>query len=418
MNVALLTVDALRRDHVGFHGHDRDTTPFLDGFADGGLAAERAISPSGHTREAVPALLTGRPPHAAVDAGYRLATPSVATWLRDAGCATAAVHSNPYLSRAYGYDAGFDAFDDDLYLGDSKLLALAQRALDRLRGRHYAPGDAITDRALDWIDDIAGGTGAASGGDDWFLWAHYMDPHGPYAPPDEHARWGDGGDDPDGLYRRAAVGDPDAVTEDERRTMRDAYDGEIRYVDDCIERFVRGLEDRGLREKTLIVVTADHGDAFGEHGYYAHPRRLDDELLEVPLVVDGPGVEPGRLDGPVSTLAVASTVAAAADAPSASEGGDAADVDLRGGVPDGHVAYSSARGEGDEANLRRYRATAAVGDARLTVDGDGAVVASDGPEPLLERLRTHAEGGAGAGDVDGEPSGAVADRLEHLGYRE
>ena len=125
----------------------------------------------------MPALLTGQYPDEAVDAGYRLTGEPVAARLRQAGFVTGGFHSNPFVSRAYGFDRGFDTFDDDLRFGRNRIVALAQRAFDIARNRNYARADEINERSLRWLDSVA------DSGSRFFLWNHYMDVHGPYEPP-------------------------------------------------------------------------------------------------------------------------------------------------------------------------------------------------------------------------------------------
>src|SRR6056297_2275707 len=161
-NVILLSGDALRADHLSCYGYHRETSPVLDEFAEESIRFENAYSASSHTREAVPALLTGEYPDVAVDSKYHLASETIASTLSEEGFATAGFHSNPFVSRAYGFDQGFDIFDDDLHLGQHKLLALAQRAYDKLRNRHYARAEEINHRALKWIDSLEDGP--------FFLW--------------------------------------------------------------------------------------------------------------------------------------------------------------------------------------------------------------------------------------------------------
>lgn len=413
-NVVLLTVDALRRDHVGRYGYGRDTTPFLDAFGAEGVTVRGAVSVSSHTREAVPGLLAGRYPDAATDGGYRLATETLADRLVARGYRAGGFHSNPYLSRAFGYGTGFDAFDDDLYLGDSKLLALGQRLLDKLRGRHYAPAESINQRSLGWLD---GGDGP------FFLWNHYMDPHGPYDPPEGFDRFVDAGSpehDPAALYRKAAVRAPGAVTAEEQRSLIDGYDGEVAYVDDCLGRFVDALDERGLLEDSLVVVTADHGDAFGEHGYYGHPRHMDDELVDVPMLLGGGAVEGGEVEGVASTLDVVATALSAVGAPP----GDLPGRDLLADPGDDRVVFSQARGEGDEAHLRRFRATSGAGSRRVDYDLDaGTVTDARGSDDgrLAAALDAHVEArmpGYREGGRDGDAAATVEERLAALGYRE
>jgi len=105
-NVVLLSLDALRADHLGCYGYGRDTSPVLDEFADESIRFTNAYSASSHTREAVPALLTGEYPDIAIDSGYHLATETVASTLSEEGLATAGFHSNPFVSRATASTGG------------------------------------------------------------------------------------------------------------------------------------------------------------------------------------------------------------------------------------------------------------------------------------------------------------------------
>ncbi|MEF8937568.1 MAG: sulfatase, partial [Halovenus sp.] len=303
-NVILLSVDALRADHLSCHGYHRETTPHLDDLAEANRQFEAAYSVSSHTREAIPGLLTGRYPEEAVHSDYRLAADPLSSRVNDRVDATAAFHSNPYISRAFGYDRGFDTFDDDLHLGKHKLIALAQRALDKLRNRHYARASEINDRSLSWLDSLADD-------DSFFLWNHYMDPHGPYIPVDEYGtRYTDrqlSDREKQRLYKRA-IGDPDSITEEDRDLLIDLYDAEIRYTDAQIGEFFDGIDRRGLLDETAVIITADHGDAFGEHGHYEHPRYVHEELTHVPLVVRLPDGVADRVETPASTLDLVPTV--------------------------------------------------------------------------------------------------------------
>ncbi|NHX38170.1 MULTISPECIES: sulfatase [Haloarcula] len=302
-NVILLSADALRADHLSCYGYHRETSPVLDEFAEESIRFENAYSASSHTREAVPALLTGKYPDVAVDSKYQLATETIASTLSQEGYATAGFHSNPFVSRAYGFDEGFDHFDDDLHLGQNKLVALAQRALDKLRNRHYARATEINERSLKWVDSLDE--------EPFFLWNHYMDTHGPYEPPSEYAKlYTDqdlSGRDAQSLYKRA-IDDPHSITNKEKQLLIDLYDGEIRYNDYHLGEFFDALRERDLFADSLIIVTADHGDAFGEHGYYEHPRYLHEEITKVPLFVRVPSGRNDVVETPASTLDIASTL--------------------------------------------------------------------------------------------------------------
>ena len=418
-NIILLSVDALRADHCSCYGYERETTPNLDRFAANNVRFSNAYSASSHTREAVPALLTGRYPDIAVDEGYNLAADTVATALQEAGYVTGGFHSNPYVSRAYGYGEDFDTFDDDLYLGQHKLIALAQRALDKLRNRHYARAEEINDRALEFVDSTAG---------PFFLWNHYMDPHGPYCAPDEYqevfhderVRTGDAQD----LYWRAAAEDPGSVTDAERREMLNCYDEEIRYVDAEIGAFLDGLRERGLLEETLVIVTADHGDLFGEHGLYGHPRRLHEELLHVPMLVLGDGVSSGVVEAPASTLDVVPTALDACGVPTESlPGRSLLEVsEVPGEYADRRV-FSQARGDGDETHLRRFGVRTIEDGCRMECvieSGEERWIEPEDSE-LVGELREFGSrrlSGRSVDDVDTGANEEIQCRLKALGYKE
>jgi arylsulfatase len=417
-NVILLSADALRADHLSCYGYHRETTPVLDALATESYRFENAYSASSHTREAVPALLTGAYPDVAVDHSYHLVTESVATTLSAHGFVTAGYHSNPFVSRAYGFDQGFTHFDDDLHLGQHKLIALAQRALDKLRNRHYARAEEINERSLKWLDSV-------DDEDSVFLWNHYMDTHGPYEPPGEYATlYADdrvSGREAQALYQRA-IDDPESIAEDERQLLVDLYDAEIRYNDAQIGAFLDALREHDLLEESLVIVTADHGDAFGEHGYYEHPRYLHDEITHVPLLVRPPGGASGTVEAPVSTLDVVPTVEAAVGV------GDG--ISLLGDLDPDRCVFSQARGEDDDDHLRRYAVRTTEGACFAERDREtGTVTVTDGDRSLQATLEDHiaervrvenGDDGAGVGEGGGggEVNEEIEQRLSALGYRE
>ncbi|WP_075935847.1 sulfatase-like hydrolase/transferase [Halosegnis longus] len=413
-NVILLSADALRADHLSSYGYQRETSPVLDDLAQESIRFENAYSASSHTREAVPALLTGEYPDVAVDDSYRLATETVASTLSEAGFATAGFHSNPFVSRAYGFDEGFDHFDDDLHLGQHKLVALAQRAFDKLRNRHYARAEEINDRSLEWLDGL----------DDepFFLWNHYMDTHGPYEPPGEYATlYTDesvSGREAQKLYQRA-IDDPESITDEERQLLIDLYDAEIRYNDAQIGEFLAALRERDLLKVSLLIVTADHGDAFGEHGYYEHPRYLHTEITKVPLYVRPPGGRAEEVATPASTLDVGATIEATVGVGETSDG-----VSLVEELPDDRTVFSQARGEGEHSHLRRYASRTAAGACFCERNRESGTIefGECAGSALREELEAHVdervrvENGESAGD-DEEVDEEIERRLDALGYK-
>jgi len=417
-NIVLLTADALRADHLGCYGYHRDTSPALDRFASESLRYTNAYSASSHTREAVPAILTGEYPDVAISSDYHLATDTVASMLSEVGFTTAGFHSNPYVSRAYGFDRGFDTFDDDLHLGQHKLIALGQRLLDKLRNRHYARGDEINARSLSWVDSQASH-------EPFFLWNHYMDTHGPYEPPGEYATlYADrelSGREAQSLYQRA-IDDPDSITMDEQQLLVDLYDAEIRYNDKQIGRFLDELRERELLDNSVVIISADHGDAFGENGYYEHPRYLHDEITHVPMIVQPPDGQQGTIETPVSTLDIAGTI----------EGilGNDPDFSLANPIEnveaDDRRVFLQARGEDDQSHLRRYALRTESEACFCELDTNTDVIKhTDTTDPALRPEleahvdeRTRIKNGEQPRTAEDDVDANIERRLNALGYKE
>ncbi|AFO59067.1 sulfatase [Natrinema sp. J7-2] len=409
----LLSADALRADHLSCYGYHRETSPVLDEFASESIKFTNAYSASSHTREAVPALLTGEYPDVAIDANYRLTTETIASQLSEAGFATAGFHSNPFVSRAYGFDQGFDVFDDDLHFSQHKVIALAQRALDKLRNRHYARAEEINKRALSWLDSL-------DADDSFFLWNHYMDTHGPYEPPGEYQELYHDKTVSDSkaqsLYQRA-IKNPESISDEERQLLIDLYDAEIRYNDERIGAFLEALQERGLLENSLLIVTADHGDAFGEHGYYEHPRYLHDEITHVPLLVRPPSGRGEVVESPASTLDIVPTAASVA--------GRKVKQSLLEEVDDDRRVFSQARGEDSDSHLRRYalRTREKACFCERDTNTDEIRFTETTTRSLQAELEAHVEQRLRVENGDesrtkGEVDEEIERRLSALGYKE
>jgi len=367
-NVILLTVDALQANHVGCYGYDRETTPNLDRFAARNRRYQTCIAQSSHTRESMPSMFFSAYPFELGDVGpVPTNRPRIATALDEADVRTGGFHSNPYLSRAYRFDRGFETFDDSLPLDGNRITTLIHRALNYIRTRPYTRAADLTDSGLKWLEND----------DRQFLWLHYMDPHGPYQPSKRYQRHyrSDtvGPRSAKRLWRRT-VDKPESITEDERETLVDLYDAEIRYLDAEIGRFLDQLDDRGLLADSLVIVGADHGDAFGSHGIYGHPRRLFEELLHVPLLVSSPFNQSGvELSTPVQNVDIGPTVLHAfdVDIPARFRGTPLAIAgdQLYDGSPEHPgVAFAQASGEGARSDIDSY--TVRTKEFKLHVDVD------------------------------------------------
>jgi arylsulfatase A-like enzyme/Flp pilus assembly protein TadD len=268
-NVLLITVDTLRADRVGFAGYEGAETPVLDALAENGVVFENAVSSAPVTLPSHATLMTGRypPTHGALDNAYYSLpedVPTLAGVLRDGGYETAAVIGAFVLHGQYGLDAGFDRYDD----------LLRQPRPDEYEPRERR-AEEVSARAQEWL-------ASRTGDRPFFLWAHMFDPHSPYDPP------------PPFNSRFAAR----------------PYDGEIAYTDREIGTLLAAMDAAGLSERTLVIVTADHGEGFGDGGERTHGLLLRTSTLRVPLVLRAPGVLPAgrRVAGLVPTVDLMPTV--------------------------------------------------------------------------------------------------------------
>lgn len=254
-SIVVVSIDALRADHLGAYGYPRRTSPTIDTLATRGVRFEAAYTPCPSTRCALPALHTGRYAStlSALDGG---AIPTLARVLRDAGWATAAITCCDRFAVARREVVGFQTID-----------ASADSIRRTRAGQSNA--DVVVDRTLEWLR-------ARDPAKPYFAWLHLYEPHFPYAPP--------GG---------SMFGTGDI----------DRYDGEIAYADAQLGRLVAEL-DPG----TIIVVTSDHGEEFSEHGLRFHARSLYDAVVRVPLVMRVPGVAARTVSTPVSLVDVMPTL--------------------------------------------------------------------------------------------------------------
>jgi arylsulfatase A-like enzyme len=321
-NILLVSIDSLRADHVHAYGYRRETTPALDALAAEGARFATAVAPTSWTLPSHLTLLTGLPPerHGVVADGQRLTARAlfVSEVLWAAGYTTAGFVSAPYLDAAYGFAQGFDHYDD---------YTLAKRSFTD--SHHGETGPVIAGLFAEWL----AGWEAGGGQRPFFAFLHLWDAHYDYTPPPPYDR----------LFDPDYTGD--ATADDFERNPRlhagmDArdlahvvalYDGEIRFVDATLARILDQLRGRGILDRTVVVVTADHGEEFFEHGRKGHKQALYDESILVPLVVRYPprvpaatvvGEQVRLMDVPATILALAevaapATFAGRADGPTA-----------------------------------------------------------------------------------------------------
>ena len=295
-------VDTLRADRLSCYGGPADLGRSICALADRGTRFVWALATAPYTAPSVASILTSRYPSAhglSQFSGDPLADEigSLAEVLSRAGYDTTAFVSNPVIRRQRALDRGFAVYDDQLGRAE-------------LNRPHYGECVAArtTDTALAWARDA---------GEPWFLFVHYQDPHGPYAPPgggvakdaageealpvlDDHSGFR-------GIPRYQAIEGVFSV-----RTYEGRYAEEIRYLDSHVQRLVVGLDALGARPAVLL--TADHGEAMGEDEFFfAHGHSLGLDQIRVPLLwrPASPG-HPRVNSGAVSTIDVAPTLARAA----------------------------------------------------------------------------------------------------------
>jgi arylsulfatase len=289
-NLIVVVVDTLRADHLGYGGYRRATSPFLDRLAAQGVVFENAISNSSFTRESVAALLTGRLPSRSGSTGWHAVPPGngphLGALLHAAGYRTAFL-ANTLMLRAAGFTRGFDEVQH----------------LPR-RWDVSGAGPLLSRRAASFV------RGARR---PFLLYLHYLDPHAPYEPaPADLARVAETPPGPAlDLYRdvlprlasllREGFGPGEARFED----LKARYDAEILGTDAALATLFDDLGTLGVLERTLVVVTADHGEEFLEHGFLDHGWTLHQESIRVPLLFWAPGIlAPARVTELVSHVDV------------------------------------------------------------------------------------------------------------------
>ena len=289
-DVVMIVVDTLRADRLGRYGYTKGLTPALDRFADRGVRFAHAYSATSWTNPSVASLFTSRYPsqHRISDFDSRLSDNemTIAERLSAAGFATAGFTANWRLSTELGYSQGFKTWRT--FFNPPK-----------------ARGEALRNAALAWIDgpDAKGQR---------LLYLQYMEPHTPLSPPPaQRARLAPGVSDEEvGKLNEWAVKIwPSPLPAEEMQNLFALYDAEVAAVDEEIGRLFDALEKRKIFDRALVIVTADHGEEFVEHGIFGHGSSLFNPAVHVPLIIAGPGIAAGVVvNENVSLVDVAPTV--------------------------------------------------------------------------------------------------------------
>ncbi|ANM30413.1 hypothetical protein ABI59_13785 [Acidobacteria bacterium Mor1] len=280
-----ISIDTLRADHLGSYGYPRATSPNIDALASRGALFENFFTVVPKTGPSMSTHFTGKyiQHHGVTENPRELASAQeTLAELLPGRFRTGAFVANPVLQASRGYDAGFDDFE------------LVESTPD------------VTDSALAWLEKRQDRS--------FFLWLHYLDPHGRYEPPAELAETFVGDDWYDPSKRVALNYEPEfenenyvlgAVPRYQRLGDRDEvdyyiaqYDAEILWIDRQIGRLMNYLKESGLDRRVTLVLTSDHGESLGEHDYYfEHGMLVNEGSVHIPMIVAGPGIEPRRIAG-------------------------------------------------------------------------------------------------------------------------
>ncbi len=268
VNVVVVTLDTLRADRIGCYGFSGVQTPHLDALAREGVLFEQASATVPLTLPSHASIFTGLiPPHHGVhdNGGFFLDVKhaTLAERLHEAGWTTGAFVGAWVLDSRWGLDQGFDVYADRFDLSRLKVES---------SGTVQKRGDAVMDEALAWLEGVRSKK--------FFAWVHLYDPHTPYEPPEP--------------YASRYAGQP--------------YLGEVAYTDAVVGRLIDWLRGASLLERTVVVVTSDHGESLGEHGEATHTFFIYDATTHVPLLVRTPWGDRGRARAQVSSVDLMPTV--------------------------------------------------------------------------------------------------------------
>jgi arylsulfatase A-like enzyme len=270
-NVIIVSLDTLRADHVGAYGYSRETTPNIDALAKDGALFENTYASSPWTLPSHVSMLSGLNcvRHGVYSEADRVpsSTPWLATFLHNNGYTCGAVTGGGYVSSFFGFARGFDSY------------GMSQKEIG-----NEGNADEAARQSLDWLE--------ANADRPFFLFVHTYQLHLPYGPREPYKKMFL---DPDAAVRNiwdwkepARIYEP--ISDSLKRNIVALYDGSIRLTDEVlIKALVERLKSLGLYNRTLLIVTSDHGEEFFDHGGWAHTRTVYDEVIKVPLVVHFPG---------------------------------------------------------------------------------------------------------------------------------
>jgi arylsulfatase A-like enzyme len=285
-SVILLVIDAQNAKHLGIYGNPRPTSPHIDGLARGGLLLTNYVSNSSWTRPSFATIVTGLPKSVhgveMKNNNIDMDITTLAERFRLAGYKTAGFVGNPLVREVWGFGQGFQIYEDTASLKDI-----------------FPPDRVLADKALEWLE--------RAGDDPYFLMIFFTAPHAPYRSPKHKFI----STVPDGPVLRNPLREyPKPLDKGTHARIVAAYDDEVLYVDEQVGRILTYVNSDAMQRKPTVVVTADHGEAFGKHNCYTHTYHMWESTLRVPFILSSPALrETGVYDDrPFTHLDIAPTL--------------------------------------------------------------------------------------------------------------
>jgi arylsulfatase A-like enzyme len=325
LNVLLITIDTCRADKMSSYGFGKDTTPHIDRLSERGFVFDFAFSSSNWTKPATASLLTSvySGTHQTNTLVQRLpeSLVSLPERFKKAGYHTAILSANANLSPDFGFDQGVDYFFEAskksmilfsvLYMRIAEFSPYLGKKLQRFKRRERISGEtteeeAIYTRFMAWLDGIGRGR--------FFANLHFNTPHADYDPPPEYDVFTE---DKTVQVLKSEPAKSALFTDAQLKRLLALYYGEIYYVDSVIGKIIERMEEDRLMEKTVIVITADHGEEFYDHRGWGHSHSMYNELLHIPMIFYVPGHPnaPARIPHPVSIVDIGPTLMSLAGFP-------------------------------------------------------------------------------------------------------
>ncbi len=287
-NVVFIVIDALRQDHLGCYGYERNTSPFMDALAKEGVIYKNAYSSSPWTKPSMASFLTALYPnnHRAINSGDMLpeSVLTISEIFKNEGCSTFFLGGgNTYLGKRFQFHQGFDSYFNER-INAARLTDQFLSLIPKLKKRRF------------------------------FAYIHYMDTHLPY----KQNKYYDFFVQNKGTHhfepgkfshkdiKRLTISN--TLSAADKEYLIALYDGQIRFVDENIGRILSMLKSNHMLNDTLVVVTSDHGEEFWDHDHFEHGHSLYDELIRIPLIIAGNNVKPSERKDPARSIDLLPTV--------------------------------------------------------------------------------------------------------------